>query len=190
MRGGSVVRRGRGSRRLLAPLAGAALLAVAALERLRRRRRDEAGDGRSSDTEANKRISRRLVEDVFNNARYDVIDEVVATSYVIHDPSAPEDLRGPQGIRRLIETYRSGFPDVRVAIEEQLAEGDLVVSRWSARGTHRGTFLGIDATGKEASVTGITIDRIVNGKIEESWTIWDTLGLLQQLGAVAEMAQA
>jgi steroid delta-isomerase-like uncharacterized protein len=138
----------------------------------------------------NKQISRRLLEDAFSAGRYDVIDEVVAPNFVIHDPSVTEEMRGPNGIRQLIETYRSAFPDLQAKVEEQIAEGDRVATRWSAHGTHRGPLLGIDATGKEASVTGITIDRIQNGRIVESWSNWDTLGLLQQLGVVPALAQA
>jgi steroid delta-isomerase-like uncharacterized protein len=138
----------------------------------------------------NKQISRRLLQDAFGGGRYDVIDELVAPNWVVHDPSVTEDIRGPAGVRQLIETYRSAFPDLQMKVEEQIAEGDRVATRWSARGTHRGPLLGIDATGKEASVTGITIDRIENGEIVESWSNWDTLGLLQQLGVVPALAQA
>jgi steroid delta-isomerase-like uncharacterized protein len=138
----------------------------------------------------NKQISRRLLEDAFSAGRYEVIDELIAPNWVIHDPAVTEDMRGPAGLRQLVETYRSAFPDLQTRTEEQIAEGDRVVTRWSARGTHRGPLLGIDATGKEASVTGITIDRIENGKVVETWSNWDTLGLLQQLGVVPAMAQA
>jgi steroid delta-isomerase-like uncharacterized protein len=79
---------------------------------------------------------------------------------------------------------------VRLTIEDEIAEGDRVVTRWSARGTHEGEFFGIPATGKQATVTGVTIDRIIDGRIAESWTNWDTLGLLQQLGAIPAMAEA
>jgi steroid delta-isomerase-like uncharacterized protein len=174
-------------RRIVAPLAGIALVAVAALERLRRRRGTK---GSSERMEANKRISRRLVEEVFNTGRFEILDELVAGSFVNHDPSATGEMKGPEGVRQLIETYRGAFPDLKITIEEQIAERDLVTSRWTGRGTHRGELLGIGATGKETTVTGITIDRIDNGKIVESWNNWDTLGLLQQLGVVPELAPA
>jgi steroid delta-isomerase-like uncharacterized protein len=157
------------------------------LERLRRRRRTK---GSIETMDANKKISRRLVEEAFNAGRYDVIDELVSPTFVNHDPSVTEDIVGPEGIRDFIDTYRTSFPDLKVTIEEQIAERDLVTSRWSARGTHRGPLLGIEATGKEATVTGITIDRIDNGKIVESWNNWDTFGLLQQLGVVPALAEA
>jgi steroid delta-isomerase-like uncharacterized protein len=138
----------------------------------------------------NKALSRRLVEEAFNAGRLDVIDEVVASDFVGHDPSLPEELRGPAGVRELIAGYRAAFPDIRITIEDQVAEGDLVVTRWSATGTHQGELLGMPATGKQATVTGVTIDRIVDGRIVESWDNWDTLGLMQQLGAVPALATA
>jgi steroid delta-isomerase-like uncharacterized protein len=140
--------------------------------------------------EENKLISRRLVEEAFNAGRYEVIDELVAPKFVNHDPSVTDDLVGPEGTRQLIESYRTAFPDLQITIEEQIAERDLVSSRWMARGTHRGSLLGIEPTGKESTVTGITIDRIENGKIVESWNNWDTLGMLQQLGVVPALAEA
>jgi steroid delta-isomerase-like uncharacterized protein len=81
----------------------------------------------------------------------------------------------------------SAFPDLKLMVEDQIAEGDKVVTRWSATGTHQGELLGIPPTGKQTTATGITIDRIQGGKIVETWTHWDNLGLLQQLGVVPQM---
>lgn len=129
----------------------------------------------------NKALSRRLIEDVWNKGNLTVIDELTADNYVSHDPSAPE-IRGRDGFKQLISMYRTAFPDIRFSIEDQIAEGDKVMTRWSARGTHKGALMGSPPTGKQATVTGITITRIVGGKAVEAWTNWDTLGLMQQLG--------
>jgi steroid delta-isomerase-like uncharacterized protein len=188
VRRGSAERRGRRTRRVFAPLAGAALVVVAVLERLRRRRQETKGP--TETMEANKLISRRLVEEAFNAGRYHVIDELIAPKFVNHDPSVTEDMVGPEGSRQVIDMYRTAFPDLKVTIEEQIAERDLVATRWTARGTHRGVLLGIEPTGKQSTVTGLTIDRIENGKIAESWNNWDTFGLLQQLGVVPALAEA
>lgn len=139
---------------------------------------------------ANKALSRRLVEEAFNAGRLEVVDELVARDYVGHDPSLPEDARGPDGVKELIAGYRAAFPDIRVTVEDQIAEGDMVVTRWAATGTHQGELMGMPATGKQGTVTGITIDRITDGKIVESWDNWDTLGLMQQLGAIPAPATA
>ncbi len=177
------------SRRLLAPLAGVVLLAIAVAERFRRRRSGEQTEGRKQMSEANKTISRRLTEEAFNQGKYDVIEELVAPTFVNHDPTTG-DTKGPQGTRELIEGYRSAFPDLKLTIEEQVAEGDLVATRWTARGTHKGELMGIAPTGKESTVTGMSIEKITNGKIVESWNNWDTLGMMRQLGAVPALATA
>jgi steroid delta-isomerase-like uncharacterized protein len=190
VRARSAARRNRQTRRAVAPLAGVALVGVAVLERLRRRRSNAMSNGNDHAREANKLISRRLIEEGLNNGRYEVIDELVAPRFVNHDPSATGDMSGRDGLRQLIDVYRTAFPDLRVSIEEQLAERDLVASRWSARGTHQGPILGIEPTAKQSTVTGITIDRIEDGKIVESWNNWDTLGMLQQLGVMPALAEA
>lgn len=138
----------------------------------------------------NKALARRLVEEAYNGGRLDVTDELVAGDFVGHDPSLPEEVRGPAGVKELIAGYRAAFPDIHVTIEDQIADGDRVVTRWSVKGTHQGELMGMPATGKQATVTGITIDRIADGRIAESWDNWDTLGLMQQLGAVPALATA
>lgn len=138
----------------------------------------------------NKALARRLVEEAFNEGRLDVTEELVASGYVGHDPSLPEEVRGPAGVKEVIAGYRAAFPDIQVTIEDQIAEGDLVVTRWRATGTHQGELMGMPATGKQATVTGITIDLIADGRIVESWDNWDTLGLMQQLGAIPALAMA
>jgi steroid delta-isomerase-like uncharacterized protein len=189
MRRGGERQTGRRSRRLLAPLAGAVLLAIAVAERVRRRRGGEQTEGSRQMSETNKTVSRRLVEEAFNQGKYDVIEGLVAPTFVNHDP-ATGDVKGPQGTRELIEGYRSAFPDLKITIEEQIAEGDLVATRWTATGTQKGELMGIAPTGKESTVTGVTIDKIKDGKIVESWTNWDTLGMMRQLGVVPALTTA
>jgi steroid delta-isomerase-like uncharacterized protein len=157
---------------------------VIRIERVSRER-----GGASVSAEENKRISRRLAEEGFAQGNVDVIDEVVAENFVNHDPGAPPDLPpGREGVKVLATLYRSAFPDTQFTIEDIVAEGDKVVTRWKARGTHQGDFAGLPATGKQATVTGITIDRVEGGKIVESWNEYNQLGLLQQLGVVPEQA--
>ena len=141
----------------------------------------------SAETQA---ISRRLLEEAFNSGNLDVIDELVAPEFVNHDAALPEPTVGIEAAKASITGYRDAFPDLRLTVEQQFGEGELVTTRWSARGTHQGELLGMTATGKQATVTGITIDRIVDGRIVESWTNWDTLGLMQQLGVIPALATA
>ena len=88
-------------------------------------------------------------------------------------------------MRQTVQGYRASFPDLRLTVDEQIAEGDRVCTRWTARGTHEGDFFGVAPTHKQATVTGVTIERIHDGKIAESRTNWDALGLMQQLGLVS-----
>jgi steroid delta-isomerase-like uncharacterized protein len=138
--------------------------------------------------ESNKALSRRLLEEAFNAGNIDVVDELVTTDVVNHDAALPQPTVGPDATKASIQAYRAGFPDLRITIEEQIADDQGVATRWSAKGTQEGELMGMPATGKQATVTGITIDRIVEGRIAESWTNWDTLGMLQQLGVVPVLA--
>lgn len=140
--------------------------------------------------EKNKEIARRAMVEIFNQGRLEVVDELVSAGYVGHDTAMPESVLGPEGMKQSAAGYRSAFPDMKITIDEQIAEGDSVVTRWTARGTHDGELFGISPTGREATVTGITINRIADGKLVEARTNWDTLGLLQQLGAVPALTAA
>jgi len=140
----------------------------------------------SADT--NKEIVRRLGVEPWEG-NLGVIDELVASNYVGHDPAQP-DMKGREGIKEFITGYLAGFPDGRITIDGQLAEGDMVATRWTGRGTHKGELMGIPPTGKQVTIGGITISHVKNGKVVEEWSNWDTLGMLQQLGVVPEMAGA
>ncbi len=135
-------------------------------------------------TEENKAISRRVGEETSNGGDLDLADELYAPDYVLHDPSLPEDLHGPEGLKRYVAMTRAAFPDARVTVEDQVAEGDKVVDRWTARGTHTGEFMGIPPTGRRIEVSGVTISRFAGGKIAEDWYQGDDLGMMRQLGVI------
>jgi steroid delta-isomerase-like uncharacterized protein len=136
--------------------------------------------------EQNKANNRRVFEEAFNQGKLAVIDEVCAPNYVLYDPTGP--VHTPEGFKQFISVYRTAFPDLHFTIEDEIAEGDKVVMRWTSRGTHRGELMGIPPTGKQSTVTGITIARAAaNGKFEEVWNNLDTLGMLQQLGVIPTM---
>ena len=135
--------------------------------------------------ETNKTVSRRFFDEVWNKGNLTVLDEIIAKDHVNSGPgSIPGLPTGPEGTKQLVTVYRNAFPDVHFTIDEQIAEGDKVVTRWSAQGTHQGELAGLPATGKSSTVTGIAVDRIANGKITESWGIFDEFGMMQQLGAI------
>jgi steroid delta-isomerase-like uncharacterized protein len=133
-------------------------------------------------TEENKARIRRVIEEVYNRGDLDVVDEMAASDLVIH--AASRDIRGRDGAKQYVAALRTGFPDLRFTVEDQVAEGDMVVTRWAARGTHRGEFQGVPATGREIRLAGTDIDRITGGKVVECWAHVDELGLMRQLGAV------
>jgi steroid delta-isomerase-like uncharacterized protein len=136
-------------------------------------------------SETNKTVVRRLFEEVWNKGKLNVLDEITAKDHVSSGPgSLPGLPTGPEGSKQFVTVYRNAFPDVHFTIDEQLADGDKVVTRWTADGTHQGELQGLPATGKSSTVTGININRIENGKIAESWGIFDQFGMMQQLGVI------
>jgi steroid delta-isomerase-like uncharacterized protein len=132
----------------------------------------------------NKAIVRRWFEEVWNKGNLDAVDELVAATVVSEIPGEPE-VRGPEAWRQQVSSTRAAFPDLAFTIEDQIAEEDKVATRWTLRGTHQGEFMGVPATGKQVTVTGISITRYANGKNVGSWNEMDLLGLMQQLGAIA-----
>ena len=129
----------------------------------------------------NKALVRRFVEEVVNQGNTTALADLVAADHVRHAPDG--DLYGPEGVRIDLAEYRSGFPDLSVTVEDLVAEGDRVVSRFVLRGTHAGPFPGMAATGRAVAVVGIAVDRLANGRLAEGWVSFDGLGLLRQLEA-------
>ena len=133
--------------------------------------------------------SHRISPPAYRAKQLGVADEIFATDHTYHDPSSPMIGPGPEGMKQLIGMYIAAYPDLHHAVEDQIAEGDTVVTRWTGTGTHQGDLLGMAPTGKPAKVMGIWIHRLAGGKIVESWNVWDTLGMLQQLGVVPASGQ-
>lgn len=126
---------------------------------------------------------RRAIEEIWNRGNYTLLDEFVARDIVIHGSAPDQDTLGADGVKAYYGMLRGAFPDLHFEIEDQVAAGDRVVTRWTARGTHQGEFLGIPPTGKPIVMSGIYIDRLAGGKVVECWPQADQLSVLQQLGA-------
>jgi steroid delta-isomerase-like uncharacterized protein len=137
------------------------------------------GEPMSAENEA---LVRRFFAEFCNDRRADVADELIAPDYVSHGPQAPP-AAGPDGVRARVGVYQEAV-DGHWDVQELISADDRVIARWLGTGTHRGELMGIDATDKPISVEAISIFRIADGKIAEEWTVWDALGLLQQVGAV------
>ena len=141
-------------------------------------------------SEQNKTAVRRLFDELWNKGNLPVADELIAPIYTHHDASTPDVGRGPEGEKKRVTHYRNAFPDMRLTIEDIIAEGETVIARWTCRGQHNGELNGIAPTGKQVAITGITIARFANGKMVEGYVNWDALGLMQQLGVVPELGKA
>lgn len=135
-------------------------------------------------SEQNKMIEGRLIEEVWNRGNFAVVDELIAGDYLGHSSTPGGETHGRAGYKRYYAGLREAFPDLQVTVEDQIAEGDKVVTRWTARGTHQGEFQGIPPTDRQGTITGITIDRIANGKVVECWANADDLGMMRLLGIV------
>jgi len=136
-------------------------------------------------SEANKALIRRLVEEIQNQHNVDAFDEFFAPSFVNYDPlpGLPGTLEGAKQLHRMLF---AAFPDLKMTIHDQAAEGDKVWTRKTGSGTHRGELLGVPATGKQVSWNIIDIMSIRNGKVTEHWVVADVRSLMRQLGAVPQ----
>lgn len=157
------------------------------LDRSNRQSEGQNEKGQVIMSEHNSMLVRRAIEEVYNQGNLAVVDEIVTRDVVIH--SSSEEIHGPAGVKQYVAMLRAAFPDFHMTIEDQIADGDRVVTRWSAHGTHSGEFQGIPPTGKHGTMTGIDIDRIANDKVVECWVNSDDLGLLQQLGVIPTPGQ-
>jgi steroid delta-isomerase-like uncharacterized protein len=133
----------------------------------------------------NEALCRRNFEEIFTKGQFDTADEIFARNYTDHDPYTPKEFgKGPELVRKTANMYRTAFPDLKVTIEEMISDGDQVVTRWTAQGTHKGELKGVKPSNKKVTISGIQIDHVAAGKISESWTSWDALGMMEQIGAI------
>ena len=138
--------------------------------------------------EENKEKARRMLEEAFGQGKVEIVEEILDPDFVCYDPNSESGaVRGADTIKQEIEWFRSAVPDLTYTVEDQVAEGDKVVSRYTAKGTHQGEFFGVAPTGNRIEMSGIQIDRFDgNGKMVEEWPEYDLLGAMKQMGAVPE----
>jgi steroid delta-isomerase-like uncharacterized protein len=140
-------------------------------------------------TEESKTLGQRFFQEFWNHKNLAIADELLAANFVDHTPGSPPGLPpGPEGHKQFALLYFAAFPDIRATIEDMVVEGDRVVTRWRVQGTNTGSLFGMPATNKPASFTGVTINRIADGKIAEQWVQFDALGMMQQLGVIPAMS--
>jgi steroid delta-isomerase-like uncharacterized protein len=138
--------------------------------------------------EQNKALLSRVIKEVFNQGKTSLIDELFAPGFVEHEEPPPGMPPGREGVKQIVSLFRSAFPDLKVKIDDTIADGDKVVIRSTWSGTHKGEFMGIAPTGKSVSFGVIDIVRIAGGKIVEHWGQMDSMRMMQQLGAVSRPA--
>ena len=138
--------------------------------------------------EQNKELARRFYEEVGNGQNPAVANELFTADHKYHDPASPGVPDGPAGIANLFAAYYTAYSGAHWDVEEIIATEDTVVTRWIGSGTHTAPLMGIPPTNRKARVSGISVQRVRNGKISETWNNWDALGMLQQIGVVPELA--
>jgi predicted ester cyclase len=137
--------------------------------------------------EENKALYRRFIDEVFNHGRLDLLEEFLDPAYVNHD-APPNSPQGSEGVAQIVTMFRAAFPNLSITIEKQVGEGDLVCNLATTRGVQKGPLFGMPATGKMMIMTGMTMVRVVNGRIAESWVKNDMLDLMRQIEAEQKAA--
>ncbi len=133
--------------------------------------------------EENKAIVRRFWG-VWEEGNIDLVDELLAPDYINHTPASPDQPTGPEGVKGVVAMFRSAIPDLRVIVEDMIAEGDKVAVRYTLEGTHEGELFGVPPTGRRLSIKSISVERVSDGKIREHWRVTDSLDMMQQLGMI------
>jgi steroid delta-isomerase-like uncharacterized protein len=138
----------------------------------------------------NKALVRRFIDELFNHGNTSAADEILAPDFVEREQLPPGIPKGREGVKVLATILRSAFPDLKATIEDTIAEGDKVVIRMTWSGTHKGEFMGVPATGKRVSIGVIDILRMDGGKCVEHWGQMDSMGMMQQIGAIPAPVEA
>jgi steroid delta-isomerase-like uncharacterized protein len=133
-------------------------------------------------TAAHKLLFGRLYHSVWNDRKLEYIDQIIAKTHALGDPTISGGAVGPSAYRRQVEQFLAGLPDLKFTVDETVSEKDKLVVAWTINGTHKGELMGVTPTNRKVSFSGITINEIADGKIIESTLVWDALGLLKQLG--------
>jgi steroid delta-isomerase-like uncharacterized protein len=140
-------------------------------------------EDKNMSAEESKATMRRYLG-VFEQGNIELLDELLAPDYTNHSPATPDLPTGPEGVKAVVSMFRSAMPDLRVLVEDMIAEGDKVATRYTLEGTHEGELFGVPPTGRRLSIKSITVERVSDGRIRDHWRITDTLDMMQQLGVI------
>jgi len=134
-------------------------------------------------------VLRLWYEELWDNWNTAVADDLLTDDYRLHAPGVPVALDG-ETTKQVVRMYGNSFPDLKHTVDEVIADGDNVAVRWTVRGTHRGEFQGIAATGNSITLSGLTVHHVTDRRLRETWLVYDNMELLQQIGAVPAVAKA
>jgi steroid delta-isomerase-like uncharacterized protein len=140
----------------------------------------------SDDARSNEELALGLIRDVWNGGDVDSYPLYVHPDVVTHLAGYPEPFRGIDAVMAWARRYQAAFPDIQIEVDELLVDGERVMVRWTSRQTHKGAYVGISATGKQASINALQLLHFDAGKVRETWIMFDSLGVLQQLGVFPE----
>ena len=138
-----------------------------------------------SSSEANKAAVRNCFDSA-SKGNFDELPSIVTADYVVY----PENVRGPEGLAEMVEGYRNALAGLSVTVDQQFTEGDFVATRCTIRGRHDGELMGVPPTGRDVEFLSLTISRCRDGKIAEEWELIDTVGVMRQIGALPDLAEA
>jgi len=138
----------------------------------------------------NKTIAHRLYNEVWNERNLGLVDELMSPSHALHHANESGSQIGPQAYKATVTRFVNGFPDLEFTVNDIIVEGNKLAVAWTMAGTHRGEFYGVPPTNRKMSAEGITIHLIEKGKILESYSSWDTWGLMRQIGAANPLRQS
>lgn len=133
---------------------------------------------------SNKSLVKKFYEEVWNERKAQCVEKYLSPSHALVDPNAADSLTGPEAYKRVVSRFMQAFSNLKFEVQEMVCEGDRVVASWMITGVHTGEYNGLEPTNKKISVEGISIHQIANGKIMDTYSVWDTLGLLKKVGGV------
>jgi steroid delta-isomerase-like uncharacterized protein len=140
----------------------------------------------SDEERSNEELTLGLIGDVWNGGSVDSYPKYVHADVVTHLAGYPEPFRGIDAVMEWARRYQAAFPDLHIEVDELHVDGDSVTVRWTSRQTHKGTYIGIPATGKQASINALQLLHFDAGKVRETWIMFDPLRVMQQLGVFPE----
>jgi steroid delta-isomerase-like uncharacterized protein len=132
----------------------------------------------------NKELVKKFYQEVWNERRANCVEKYLSPSHALVDPNAMDTKTGPEAYKTVLTRFLQAFSNLKFEVQEMVCEKDKVVASWTITGVHSGEYNGLPATNKKITVEGISIHQIADGKIMDTYSVWDTLGLMKKVGAV------